>query len=85
MGAYLSSPKIEKTSLDMNYPHIEYGVSGMQGWRISMEVTDSFMFMIKCSLYRQTCNNVFRYAFPVTYAVFFSKFSSQSNKKITCF
>ncbi|XP_047123761.1 uncharacterized protein LOC100208679 isoform X2 [Hydra vulgaris] len=37
MGTYLSSPKTEKISQDMSYPHIDYGVSGMQGWRISME------------------------------------------------
>ena len=37
MGAYLSTPNLEKNSEDGN-EHIHYGASSMQGWRISQEV-----------------------------------------------
>uniref|UniRef100_H2YEG7 PPM-type phosphatase domain-containing protein n=1 Tax=Ciona savignyi TaxID=51511 RepID=H2YEG7_CIOSA len=38
MGAYLSSPKVEKRSSDLSWDEkYACGVSGMQGWRISME------------------------------------------------
>lgn len=37
MGAYLSAPNTEKISSDESHDHLEWGVSGMQGWRISME------------------------------------------------
>ena len=38
MGAYLSEPVTEKVSHDESYDHVAWGVSGMQGWRMSMEV-----------------------------------------------
>ena len=38
MGAYLSEPVTEKISRDESYDHVTWGVSGMQGWRMSMEV-----------------------------------------------
>lgn len=37
MGAYLSEPLTEKISQDESHDHIAWGVSGMQGWRMSME------------------------------------------------
>jgi len=37
MGAHLSEPKVEKESQDESHSHLEFGVSGMQGWRVSME------------------------------------------------
>ena len=38
MGAYLTAPSVEKSSHDEVHDHIEFGLSGMQGWRMSMEV-----------------------------------------------
>lgn len=38
MGAYRSQPLIEKTSNDGEGNGLIYGVSEMQGWRVSMEV-----------------------------------------------
>ncbi|XP_078599728.1 protein phosphatase 1G-like isoform X2 [Branchiostoma floridae x Branchiostoma japonicum] len=37
MGAYLSEPKLDKDSADGSTSRLSYGVSAMQGWRISME------------------------------------------------
>ena len=37
MGAYLSKPVTEKTSLDCSSDSLTYGLSEMQGWRRSME------------------------------------------------
>lgn len=37
MGAYLSSPKTEKTSEDGENDRLRYGLSSMQGWRKTME------------------------------------------------
>ncbi|XP_078670201.1 protein phosphatase 1G-like isoform X2 [Branchiostoma floridae x Branchiostoma belcheri] len=37
MGAYLSEPKLDKDSSDGGTARLSYGVSAMQGWRISME------------------------------------------------
>lgn len=37
MGAYLSAPNTEKISLDESQGQYQFGVSGMQGWRMSME------------------------------------------------
>lgn len=37
MGAYLSKPVTEKTSLDCSTDTLTYGLSEMQGWRRSME------------------------------------------------
>ncbi|KAI8499276.1 Protein phosphatase 1G [Branchiostoma belcheri] len=37
MGAYLSEPKLDKDSADGGTARLSYGVSAMQGWRISME------------------------------------------------
>ncbi|XP_066272215.1 protein phosphatase 1G-like isoform X2 [Branchiostoma lanceolatum] len=37
MGAYLSEPKLDKDSADGSSTRLSYGVSAMQGWRISME------------------------------------------------
>lgn len=43
MGAYLSTPCVEKKSEDStNLEKFSFGVSGMQGWRISMEVEDCY-------------------------------------------
>ena len=40
MGAYLSSPVTDKKSDDFNSSEkFVCGLSGMQGWRISMEVS----------------------------------------------
>ena len=38
MGAYASQPVTTKESCDEVHDHLEFGVSGMQGWRINMEV-----------------------------------------------
>lgn len=39
MGAYLSTPVTDKKSQDLiESKKYECGLSGMQGWRISMEV-----------------------------------------------
>lgn len=38
MGAYLSQPNITKTSSDGGNSNLSYGISAMQGWRVSMEV-----------------------------------------------
>lgn len=37
MGVYLSSPVTEKISSDKTCPKFTYGVSSMQGWRMSQE------------------------------------------------
>ena len=39
MGAYLSEPVLEKHSTDEQSLHLSYGASGMQGWRVSQEVS----------------------------------------------
>lgn len=38
MGAYLSQPNITKGSSDGGGSNLSYGISAMQGWRVSMEV-----------------------------------------------
>ena len=38
MGSYLSSPVTDMVSCDKNCESFIYGVSSMQGWRISQEV-----------------------------------------------
>lgn len=38
MGAYLSEPVTEKISNDEESDRVRYGVSSMQGWRITQEV-----------------------------------------------
>lgn len=38
MGAYLAKPKTEKISEGKTNGVLSYGVSCMQGWRVSMEV-----------------------------------------------
>ena len=38
MGAYLAKPKTEKTSEGNDNGKLSYGVSCMQGWRVTMEV-----------------------------------------------
>ena len=47
MGAYLSEPVTAKASEDGTGNGLNYGVSGMQGWRISMEV---IIFKLKLTL-----------------------------------
>lgn len=37
MGAYMSQPDVAKHSEDVFYSNLEIGMSGMQGWRMSME------------------------------------------------
>ncbi|KAG7236018.1 hypothetical protein INR49_001416 [Caranx melampygus] len=37
MGAYLSQPNTTKTSSDGGNSNMSYGISAMQGWRVSME------------------------------------------------
>uniref|UniRef100_H2SU24 Protein phosphatase 1G n=1 Tax=Takifugu rubripes TaxID=31033 RepID=H2SU24_TAKRU len=37
MGAYLSQPNITKSSSDGGNSNLSYGISAMQGWRVSME------------------------------------------------
>ena len=44
MGAYLPKPITEKDSHDESHPEFEFGVSKMQGWRQSMEVTQPVRF-----------------------------------------
>lgn len=39
MGAYLSKPKTEKISDGSTDGKLSYGVSCMQGWRVSMEAS----------------------------------------------
>ena len=39
MGAYLAKPKTEKISDGNDDKKLSYGVSCMQGWRVTMEVT----------------------------------------------
>ena len=43
MGAYLSTPNTEKISHDESHDQLDFGVSGMQGWRMSMEVSALIM------------------------------------------
>lgn len=38
MGAYLAKPKTEKISEGNDNGKVSYGVSCMQGWRVTMEV-----------------------------------------------
>ena len=38
MGVYLSSPNTEKISADRTFGKYSYGVSSMQGWRMTQEV-----------------------------------------------
>lgn len=38
MGAYLAKPKTEKISEGSENGNVSYGVSCMQGWRVTMEV-----------------------------------------------
>lgn len=38
MGAYLSEPVTQKISEDDSHGRLVFGVSGMQGWRMTMEV-----------------------------------------------
>ena len=38
MGAYRSQPLVEKVSNDGGGNGVKYGVSEMQGWRVTMEV-----------------------------------------------
>lgn len=40
MGAYLSQPNTTKTSSDGGNGKMSYGFSAMQGWRVSMEVSN---------------------------------------------
>ena len=47
MGAYLSEPVTAKASEDGTGNGLNYGVSGMQGWRISMEVMQKAIFKLK--------------------------------------
>lgn len=44
MGAFLSEPKTEKTAIASSNSRLSYGVSCMQGWRISMEVSTASRF-----------------------------------------
>jgi len=37
MGAFLDKPKTEKYNESKTVPHLRYGLSSMQGWRIEME------------------------------------------------
>lgn len=39
MGAYLSQPNITKGSSDGGNSNLSYGLSAMQGWRVSMEAS----------------------------------------------
>ena len=39
MGAYLAKPKTEKISDGSSKGKLSYGVSCMQGWRVTMEVS----------------------------------------------
>jgi len=41
MGAYLAKPKTEKISESSENGKVRYGVSCMQGWRVTMEVSFS--------------------------------------------
>lgn len=41
MGAYLSQPNTTKTSSDGGNDKMSYGFSAMQGWRVSMEVSNA--------------------------------------------
>lgn len=41
MGAYLSQPNTSKTSSDGGNGKLSYGFSAMQGWRVSMEVSNA--------------------------------------------
>lgn len=41
MGAYLSQPNTTKTSSDGGNGKLSYGFSAMQGWRVSMEVSNA--------------------------------------------
>lgn len=41
MGAYLSQPNTTKTSSDGGNGKMSYGFSAMQGWRVSMEVSNA--------------------------------------------
>ena len=50
MGAYLSSPKTDKTSIDERNELVLVGASSMQGWRNSQEVCTA------CILLLQYCN-----------------------------
>lgn len=43
MGAYLPKPVKEKISADGSEDHVDFGASGMQGWRVSMEVSCLFV------------------------------------------
>ena len=47
MGAFLATPNTEKISIDEDHEKVSFGVSGMQGWRMSMEVSD--LSTNKCS------------------------------------
>lgn len=47
MGAYLSEPITEKKSTDEENERVRYGVSSMQGWRISQEVNALFSYKTK--------------------------------------
>lgn len=40
MGAYLAKPKTEKISESSENGKVRYGVSCMQGWRVTMEVSE---------------------------------------------
>jgi len=51
MGNLLGSPVTDKETHRGKTPHIEYGVSSMQGWRIHMEdahICDSELYAIEC-------------------------------------
>ncbi len=37
MGPYLTTPKKDKESFDKENTRLKYGVTGMQGWRNTME------------------------------------------------
>jgi len=62
MGAYLSSPALEKKSQDFeDIENYQCGVSGMQGWRISMEVMSFCHIMRSLMLTKWTASKDFVY------------------------
>lgn len=48
MGAYLAKPKTEKISDSSENGRLRYGVSCMQGWRVTMEVKIITKLILQC-------------------------------------
>lgn len=48
MGAYLAKPKTEKISDGSENGGLRYGVSCMQGWRVTMEVKIITKLILQC-------------------------------------